>query len=391
MKIPYGYHSIDNKDIKAVIKSLKGKYITQGSNVSNFENRFKKIVGAKYAVATSSCSAGLHLCMKALDLVKNDVVATSPISFVSTANSVLNEKGKLSFLDVNKDTGQIDIDILKNKLKTKKIKVLIPVHLSGAACDVEKIHKICSKKNVHIIEDAAHSFGAKYPDGSMIGSCKYSLCSVFSFHPVKTITTGEGGMITTNSKKMYEKLKILRSHGINKEPKYFKNKKFSQTNSKINPWYYEMIDLGMHYRINDIQCALGVSQLKKYKKFVKKRNQIAENYDKFFSENKNFKLFLKEYRSISSNHLYILRINKKFLNKKSRFQIMQELKKKGIMTQVHYIPIPMHPYYQKKGYSMKNLENSKKFYNEILSIPIFYNLKKFEQKYIINQILKVFK
>jgi len=389
--IPYGLHSIDKKDIKAVIKSLKGKYITQGSNVSTFENKFKKIVGAKHAVAVSSCSAGLHLCMKALNINKNDNVATSPLSFVSTANSVLHENGNLEFIDINTKTGQIDPEELNKKIKKKKIKAIIPVHMSGAACNAKEINKICEPKKIKIIEDAAHSFGAKYLNGKMIGCCQYSLCSVFSFHPVKTITTGEGGMITTNSKKIYEKLKILRTHGINKDPKYFKNKNYSQTNKKINPWYYEMTDLGMHYRINDIQCALGISQLQKYKKFIDKRKNIANRYDKFFLKNKNFSIFLSQYRSISSNHLYILRIKKSFLQKKPKSKIMNELKKKGIITQVHYIPIPLHPYYKKKGYNMKNLKNTKKFYDEIISIPIFYNLKNIEQQYIIKQISKIFK
>jgi UDP-4-amino-4,6-dideoxy-N-acetyl-beta-L-altrosamine transaminase len=390
MKIPYGIHSIDNDDIKEVIKALKSNHITQGKTVKKFENNFKNIVGAKYAVAVSSCSAGLHLCMKALNIQKKDTVATSPISFVSTATSVIHESGKLEFVDIDEETGQICPNKLKKTLLKKKIKTIIPVHISGAACKIKELSKICSKKKINIIEDAAHSFGAKYPNNKMVGSCQYSLCTVFSFHPVKTITTGEGGMITTNSKKMYEKLMILRSHGINKNHKSFKNKILSTTRNVNNPWYYEMIELGMHYRITDIQCALGLSQLRKYKLFIEKRKKIAKYYDKYFEKKINFEPLLNKYRSISSNHLYIIKIKKSFFKKISKAEIMYKLKKRGITTQVHYIPIPYHPYFVKKGYGMKNLICSKNFYEEVLSIPIFYNLNMKKQKYIIQEILKIF-
>tara|TARA_B100000575_G_C23137284_1_gene660994 strand:+ start:2970 stop:4145 length:1176 start_codon:yes stop_codon:yes gene_type:complete len=391
MKIPYGHHHISHEDIKQVGKVLRLENITQGARVEEFEDKFKKIVGAKYAVAVSSCSAGLHLCMKVLNVKKKDIVATSPISFVSTSNSVINEYGKLEFIDIDPLTGQIDSKILEKVVRKKKIKAIIPVHLTGVSSNAHEIYKICKKKNIKVIEDAAHSFGGKYLNGKMIGSCQYSLCTVFSFHPVKTITTGEGGMITTNSKRIYDKLKILRSHGINKNPKYFENSNEAYTKKKLNPWYYEMTNLGLHYRITDIQCALGISQLRRYKKFIKKRFEIAKNYDEYFLEKKNFLPILSNLRSISSNHLYILRINKNFLKKKSKEKIMKILFKRGITTQVHYIPIPIHPFYKKKGYNMKKLKKAKIFYDEILSIPIFYNLKNKSQKYIVREILRVLK
>ena len=373
--IPYSKQFIDNSDIKNVNKVLKGHFITQGPTIENFEKKIAKYVGSKYAVAVSSCSAGLHLAAIASDLSKGKKILTSPNSFCSTANAAKHCDADVDFVDIDYDTGNLSLDEIKKKISKKKINVIIPVHFGGLPVDMRSLKKIVLKKKIVIIEDAAHALGSKYQDGSMVGNCKYSDMTVFSFHPVKSITTGEGGVITTNNTKIYNRLKLLRSHGIEKKSNYIKFKK------NVSPWYYEMQSLGFHYRITDIQCALGLSQLKKVKKFILKRKKIAIYYDNFFSKFRNCKPLQLDQRNLSSNHLYILKINFKKI-KKSRSEVMNFLKKKGIGTQVHYIPISSHPFYREKKIKFK-LNNMTKYYNECLSIPIFYSLSKKQQYYII--------
>ena len=372
MIIPYGLHYIDNSDIKNVSNALKRNLITQGPIIEKFEKKICKIVNAKYAVAVSSCTAGLHIALKAISNKKKKKVITSPISFVSTANIIkINEKN-LSFTDIDRETLNISPVLLKKLIKKdKKILSVIPVHLGGYAASSEKIYRLCKKNNIFVIEDAAHSFGAKYNKKDKVGSCKYSDMTVFSFHPVKTLTTGEGGVITTNSKILYEKLISLRNHGIEKNSKKWKNKKNGFSKNKPNMWYYEMHDVGFNYRITDFQCALGLSQLKKLNIVLKRRRKIAKIYDSHFEQTKNVFIPQKFKRDYSSNHLYILNINFEKL-KISRNFFMRELKKKNIITQVHYIPIPLHPYYRERGYNMKKLQNSTNYYSQALSIPIFF-------------------
>ncbi len=373
MQIPYGIHYIDKKDINNVSKLLKSKFITQGPLVEKFEKTICKYLGVKYAVAISSCTAGLHLAVKAIFKKKSKII-TSPVSFVSTGNSILFNDLKPVFVDI--DYGNLNIDLIeleKAIRKTKNIRAIMPVHLGGLAAGSKKLYNIAKKNKLFVIEDAAHSFGGKYEDGSMVGSCKYADMTVFSFHPVKTITTGEGGMVTTNSKKLYQKLLLLRNHGIQKEKKYFVNKKLAYTKNSVNPWYYEMVDLGYNYRINDIQCALGLSQFTKLKKFLVKRLKIAKFYDDKFKKIKEIKLFQSHVRDKSSNHLYVIGINFKKLGT-DKNKLMNYLNKNGIISQLHYIPIPMHPYYRKLKYNMKKLVFSQKYYQEALSIPIHYKL-----------------
>lgn len=373
MLIPYGNHYIDQRDIKVVSKVLRGKFITQGPIVRKFEKAVCKLLGVKYAVAVSSCTAGLHLAVKVIFKKKSKII-TSPVSFVSTSNSILFNNLKPVFADINYGNLNIDITELEKILrKTKNVRAIMPVHLGGLAAGSKKLYNIAKKNKLFVIEDAAHSFGGKYEDGSMVGSCKYADMTVFSFHPVKTITTGEGGLVTTNSKKIYQKLLLLRNHGVQKEKKYFVNKELAYTKNSVNPWYYEMVDLGYNYRINDIQCALGLSQLRKLKKFLDKRLKIAKFYDNKFNKIKGIKLYQSHVRDKSSNHLYIIGINfKKLGTNKNR--LMNYLNKNGIVTQLHYIPIPMHPYYRKLKYNMKKLGSSQKYYQEALSIPIHYKL-----------------
>ncbi len=378
--IPYSKQFIDQKDIKMVVNSLRGKFITQGPKVEEFEKKICKIVKCKYAVAVSSCSAGLHIASIASGLKRGSTMLTTPNTFCSTANSALHCGAKVEFSDININTGNICLDNILKIINKKKIKVIIPVHFGGLPVEVKKLRKISRKKKILIIEDAAHALGAKYSDGSMVGSCKFSDMAVFSFHPVKSITTGEGGVITTNNKDLYEKLKNLRSHGIEKNQKKLKN-----NGNKI--WYYEMRDLGFHYRITDIQCALGISQLNKLKKFVSYRRKIANNYDKLFSKIPGIKVLQNMQRNRSSNHLYVIKINFKRLGIKREI-VMKKLRKKGIITQVHYIPVTFHPFYKKKSYK-KKLQNMTRYYDECLSIPIFYKLKLKDQRYIVNSIKNI--
>lgn len=382
--IPYGRHHIDKDDLLAVNKVLKSNFLTQGPLIKKFEGLISKFVGSKYAVVVSSCTAGLHLASIISENTKGKKLLTSPISFVSTANSSLFTGGDVAFADIEEETGNISIESVRKILNKFKINSISPVHFGGLPCDMISIRRLAKKKNITIYEDAAHSFGAKYDKKNRVGSCKYSDMTVFSFHPVKSIATGEGGCITTNNKKIYDRLIKLRSHGIEKIEKNFFIK-----SQKNQPWYYEMQELGYHYRSTDIQCALGISQLKKINKFLVKRKKIAKFYDNKFSDLTNATPLQINKRENSSNHLYILLIDFKKINI-SRSDVMKKLRKAGINTQVHYIPITQHPFYKKKKLNNK-LNNTENFYNKALSIPIFYDLKDKEQEHIVHHIKKIIK
>ena len=377
--IPYGRQFIDNNDIDKVGRVLKKDFITQGDIVDDFEKKFAKKVGSKYAVAVSSCSAGLHLSCLIYSKRKFKNIVTSPITFASTANAILHSGKKPLFCDVGIQDANISPDSLKVIVKNKNIGGVIPVHFAGNTCDMKAIKNICKEKNIFIIEDAAHALGSQYDCGSMVGSCKYSNITVFSMHPLKSITTGEGGMITTNNLSIYKKLKALRSHGIEK------------TNNLLKPWWYSMNYLGFHYRITDFQCALGISQLSKLKKFTKTREDIAKRYIHLLKGNENCKLLINKIPRIKkSYHLFVVKINFKKI-KSTKTKLMNYLKKKGIGTQVHYIPVPMLKFYKSLGYNMKNLKNAKQFYDQAISIPIFFQLKIKAQIYIIKEIKKFIK
>jgi len=360
--IPYSKQKIDSSDLRAVRKTLSSALITQGPKADEFERAIAKFCGAKYAVAVSNGTAALHLAALASGLKKGDEAITSPITFLATANCVLYAGAQVVFADVDYDTVNIDPEAIQ-KVLTKKTKVILPVHFAGLPAKMEEIHKIAKKRKLVVIEDASHALGAQYR-GHKVGSCAHSDMAVFSFHPVKHITTGEGGCITTNSKIYYEKLKALRSHGV------YRNQ---DVQKKRGGWYYEMKELGFNYRITDFQCALGISQLKKINQFVDRRIDIAEEYNELFSDFRHL-LRVPPQRNTGEKHvwhLYLLRLK---LNKPSavRKRLFDYLKSNRINPQVHYIPIYNQPYYQKmlNGKRSKCV-NAERYYDEVMSLPIF--------------------
>ena len=377
--IPYSKHYIDKKDIDAVADVLRNKNIAQGELIGKLEEKISKYVKSKYAVAVTSCSAALHLSSSIIGM-KNKNVVTSPITFASTASSILHSGGKLRFIDISSRNINIDLDYF-DKLNFN-VNTIIPIHFSGAAVELKNFRRKYPK--IKIIEDSAHALGAKYKNGEMVGSCKFSDISVFSLHPAKTITAGEGGIITTNSKDYYDKLKLLSNNGIQKDKEEFKIKKY-----KNDMWYYEVQKLGFHYRITDFQCALAISQLDKINIFLKARRNIVKNYDEAFKSFKNLNPAIDYLeRKNSSNHLYVVRIKYKRI-KKTRNMIMNYLKSKGIITQVHYIPITNHPLFKKYINKNDKLENTKSYYDEALSLPLYYSLKEREQEKVIKELKNI--
>ncbi|WP_044419392.1 UDP-4-amino-4,6-dideoxy-N-acetyl-beta-L-altrosamine transaminase [Halarcobacter anaerophilus] len=371
--IPYGKQSINKKDIKAVIKTLKSDFLTTGPKVKEFEYKLCEYTGAKYCVAVSNGTAALHLASLAL-LNKNDKVLTTPNSFLATSNSILYAGAKPIFVDIDED-GNIDLDLCEKELKKDPtIKAIYAVHFSGKSVDQKKLKKLKENYDIKIVEDCAHSLGASFK-GIKAGSCTYSNISTFSFHPVKHITTGEGGAITTNSKKLYEKLLLLRNHGIVKE-------------SSMKPWEYEMRELGFNYRLTDVSCALGLNQIKRLDKFLKKRRKIAKEYDKAFKEKNTSVTALYPFDEESSYHLYVVKVKFDKL-KISKEEFFIKMREKGIGLQVHYIPINKQPFYKKLGYGKENTPNMDKYYKEVFSIPMYPGLKNKEQKYVIKSLFEV--
>ncbi len=382
--IPYSRQSINNSDLKSVTKVLKSNFLTQGSKVSEFENKISKYVNSRYAVAVNSATSALHLACLAVGLKKGDWLWTSPNSFVASSNCGLYCNAKVDFIDISLDTYNICVDKLEKKLIiAKKLgrlpKVIIPVHFAGLPCDVKKIRKLSKKYNFKIIEDASHALGAK-TRFNKVGDCKFSDITVFSFHPVKMITTAEGGVATTNNKFYADKMSMLRTHGIKHQN--LKNKK------KNKPWYFEQIYLGLNYRMNDIEAALGISQLKRLNKFIQKRNMISKIYNKKL---KDLPLILPLVFKLNFHtfHLYVIRVDTKKTDMTQK-KLYKYLIKNKIKANVHYIPIYTHPFYRKLGFKAKNYPNTNKYYNTALSIPVFPDLKKNNQMRIIKLLFKFF-
>jgi len=384
--IRYSRQLISSSDIKTVNQVLKSDFLTQGPKSILFEKKLSLKFNVKYSTSCNSATSALHLACLALGVKKGDHVWTCTNSFVASASCALHCGAKIDLVDINSETYNLDVNSLSKKLKIarkkKKLpKVVIPVHFAGLPCEMKEIYKLSKKYKFKIVEDASHAVGAKYY-GSKIGSCKYSDITIFSFHPVKIMTTAEGGAALTNSKELDFKLKFYRSHGITKE------RKFLNKRNKAN-WYYECKNLGFNYRLNDIQSALGISQLKKINKWILYRNKLAKNYQKklknlpieFFSNKKGF---------YSSYHLFIIKI---FKNKKglTRDNLFKYLHKKNIQTNVHYIPIHTHPFYEKLGFKRKNFPNAEQYFKSCLSLPMHAALRLSDQNKVIKLIKKFFK
>jgi perosamine synthetase len=376
--IPYGRQYVDKDDIKAVVDVLKSDWLTQGPKVKEFEDAICKYTGAKHTVAVSSGTAALHLACLAIGLSKGDEAITTPITFLATPNSVFYTGARPVFADIDYNTVNIDPDEIRKKI-TPKTKAILPVHFAGLPCDMPEIYRIAKKNKIKIIEDACHALGAEYKHSGKwvkVGSCRHSDMTVFSFHPVKHITTGEGGAITTNNKKLYDKLCALRSHGVYRDKKMAKEK---------GPWYYEMRDLGFNYRMTDFQGALGVKQLERIEKTLKSREIIAKRYKSALKDLQEA-IILPVFSSGSRKHawhLFVLRLKHGKVNV-TRRDLFKVLVKKGIFTQVHYMPVYTQPFYRKLGYSCKELINAEKYYKECISLPDYYGLTSTEQDYVIH-------
>lgn len=373
MSIPYGKQTISKADIRAVMNALSSEFLTTGPKVNEFEEAFATFVNAKYAVAVSNGTAALHLACLATGLKSGEELITSPMTFAASANCALYCGAKPIFVDIREENGLIDERLIEKKI-TSKTRIVIPVHYGGLPCNLAKIHSIAKRHKLVVIEDACHALGSKYK-GTKIGDCSYSDMAVFSFHPVKHITTGEGGMITTNSKLFYEKLLILRTHGITRDPSKLLNKSEGQ-------WYYEMQDLGFNYRITDFQCALGISQLSKVKEYIGKRISLAKTYDNAFSNIKDIEVIIPPKGINNAYHLYIIKVK----DKKTRLNLFNYMNRKGIYCQIHYIPVYWHPYYQKLGYKKGICPRAEEFYERIVSIPMFPSLTIIGQKKVITSI-----
>ncbi len=360
--IGYGHQYIDEADIKAVVDVLKSDFLTQGPFVAKFEQEICRITGTKYCVSVSNATAGLHIAVAALELGDSAEGITTPNTFLASSNCMVYNKVKPVFADINPITYNIDPAEIEKHI-TSKTKLLIPVHFAGLPCEMDKISKIAKEHNLRIIEDAAHAIGSQYADGSYVGNCKYSDMTVFSFHPVKTITTGEGGAVTTNDEKLYQKLLMLRSHGTTKDGNLL--------TKNPGPWYYEMQALGFNYRMTDMQAALGYSQLQKLIFFKKRRREIVAKYNNAFAGMKFLKTPTEPENVSSCFHLYTVQIDFTALGK-TRTQVMQELREKGIGTQVHYIPVPTQPFYKETyGYKNGDFPIAEKYYEQELSLPLY--------------------
>ena len=373
--IPYGRQDITQADINSVIKVLQSDFLTQGPQVPKFEKVVSQYCNVKYALATNSATSALHLACLSLGLNNNDWLWTTSITFVASANCGLYCGAKVDFVDINPATYNICPEVLEKKLvKAKKLgklpKIVIPVHLCGQSCDMKSIYKLSKEYGFKIIEDASHAIGGKYLN-EPIGNCKYSDITVFSFHPVKIITTGEGGMALTNNNKLFKHMSLLRSHGITRDPS-------QMTKQADGDWYYQQIELGYNYRMTDIQAALGVSQLKRLDDYVSRRHELSTRYNELL---KGFPLVIPYQYSdgYSAFHLYIIRLK----NKNKHKQVFEYLRKNGIGVNLHYIPVYNQPYYEAMGFKKGYCLEAENYYNEAISLPMYATLSEVDQDKVV--------
>tara|TARA_B110000093_G_scaffold32773_1_gene33530 strand:+ start:4643 stop:5788 length:1146 start_codon:yes stop_codon:yes gene_type:complete len=375
-KIPYGRQNIDQDDVEAVLEALNHDFLTQGPKVVEFENKFAEYVGSKYAVAVSNATAGLHISVLALGLKEGERVITTPITFAASANCVRYAGGEVWFADIDPDTYLLDINSVRELIESKPkgfFKGIIPVDFAGLPINLELFRELANKHNLWMIEDACHAPGGSFRDSKNekqnCGNGNFADLSVFSFHPVKHIACGEGGMVTTNSKELYDSLLKLRSHGISK----------SNMSENHGGWYYEMQELGFNYRLTDIQSALGITQLAKNKTGVEKRNEIATAYKKAFEGKIKFQSLPNG--MLNAHHLFVIEVE-------NRKELYDYLQKNEILAQIHYIPVHTLPYYKEIGYNGAELTHAENYYSKCISLPMYPTLSDEEQEYVIKKIIK---
>ena len=379
--IPYGKQDINQSDIDAVINVLKSDFLTQGPKVPLFEKTVADYCDSKYGVAVNSATSALHIACLALDLGKDDYLWTSPNTFVASANCGLYCGAKVDFVDINPKTynlssKELEIKLIQAKKDNNLPKIVIPVHFAGQSCDMKKIHSLSREYGFKIIEDASHAIGGKYLD-KPIGGCQYSDITVFSFHPVKIITTAEGGLATTNNKKLSERMQLFRSHGVTRDPELM-------TKEADGEWYYQQVELGFNYRMTELQAVLGVSQMQRLDEFITKRHILQERYDLLLEDLPIIKPY-QDKGGYSALHLYPIQIDME-KNTKSREQIFNNLRSKGVGVNVHYIPIHTQPYYRQFGFSGGDFTISEEYYRKAISLPIYHGMKFSEQDLVVEKL-----
>lgn len=372
--IPYGRQTIDEKDIQAVINVLRSDYLTTGPTVEAFEQKVAAYTGTKYAVAVSNGTAALHIACLAAGIREGDEVITTPITFAASSNCVLYCGGTPVFADIDPQTFNISPEEIEKKI-TPRTKAIIPVHFTGQPCDMDAISAIAEKHHLTVIEDGAHALGASY-HGKKIGT--FSDLTTFSFHPVKPVTTGEGGMVVTDNEELYRRLKLFRSHGITRDTALMEG----GPDETADGWYYQQIELGFNYRMTDIQAALGCSQMDKLDHFLTRRREIVQQYNSAFAGNPAIGIPYVPDGMESGWHLYVIR-----LLRKDRREVYRRLQEVGIGVNVHYIPVYRHPYYQKHGYDTVCCPNAERLYSQMLSLPIYPGLTDEQQELVIREVL----
>lgn len=381
MKVPYAKQEILPTDVSAVVDVLQSDFLTQGPVVPLFEQSIASYCSSLRAVAVTSATAALHIALLALDVKPGDLVWTSPITFVASANAALFCGAKIDFVDIDPQTYNMCVNALEKKLCEAKNqgtlpKVVIPVHLAGQSCDMKRINGLSKRFGFKVIEDASHAIGGKYC-GLTIGNCKYSDITVFSFHPVKIITTAEGGMALTNDHTIADKMELYRSHGVTRDPKLM-------TDEAHGPWYYQQIHLGYNYRMSDVQAALGLSQVQRLDQYVARRHGIAKRYNEELAD-LPISLPFQAPASFSAYHLYVIRLNLKAIPCMSHRGIFEKLRALGIMVNLHYIPVHTQPYYRNLGFSWGDFPNSEEYYQSAISLPMYPSLTDPEQTFVIEQ------
>lgn len=383
MAIPYGRQDISEADIQAVVDVLRSDYLTQGPVVPAFEKRIADYCGTQHAVAVNSATSALHIACLALGVGSGDVVWTTPITFVASANCALYCGAQIDFVDIDPLSYNMSVERLAEKLadarKTGSLpKVVIPVHLCGQPCDMAGIYALSQQYGFKIIEDASHAIGGRY-QGSPIGNCEYSDITVFSFHPVKIITTAEGGMALTNNAELANKMALLRSHGITRDP-------VQMTHAPDGPWYYQQIDLGFNYRMTELQAALGVSQMERLDPYVARRHQLARRYDELLA-NLPVTLPWQHPDSYSGLHLYVIRLKLDKISRSHR-QVFEALRTQGIGVNLHYIPVHTQPYYERMGFKVGDYPHAENYYREAISLPMYATLSDAQQDVVISALNK---